>query len=264
MESKTIKTAFPYPGCKRRLLSDILPHVPAHRIYVEVFAGSAALLLAKEPSAHEVINDINGDLVAFFRYVKFHAPALMAELEGWPNARENFLSIKASTPLTELQRAARWYFLQTCSFGGKGEAFGRARDRYHGFDAARHGALVAALSARLRKVVVENQDWEEIVSFYDTPDTFFFFDPPYLGCSKTAYNAWDAQTMWRLAGAVRRLQGKYLLTVNDSAQTREIFAGIPCREMSIRYSLASNRSGKVSGELLIGNCLTAAAGRRAA
>ena len=250
-----IKPAFPYPGGKSRLLKYILPHIPRHHTYVEPFCGGAAVLLAKPHSSYEVINDVNGDMVSFFRYAKFHAPALLAELDGWPASRKNFMDLKAAAPLTDLQRAARWYWLQVSSFGGKGKHFGRGRDRFIGYDREVHGERIRALSLRLRKVVIECLDWQKVVDFYDHEDAFFYFDPPYMQCADTAYAEWDSAQMRALSLRLRALKAKYLLSVNDSPATREIFAGIPAVELKIKYSLASNPSGNPSGELLVGNAL---------
>lgn len=247
-----IQPAFPHPGGKRRLLKHILPVIPEHRVYVEPFAGAAAVLLAKAPARLEVINDVDGDMVTFYRYAKFHREALLAELATWPgNAAANFRALSDNPGFTDLQRAARWYWLKVASFGAQGKTWGRDRREYHGFCPDRHGRLIDALGQRLQKVMLESRDWEDVVAFYDAPDAFFFLDPPYIDCGKTAYNPFRPEDMARVRARLDRLQGTFALTCDDSPACREIFAGLPAREMSIRYSLGKNSSGKVSGELLI-------------
>ncbi len=244
---------FPYTGGKNKLLSRLLPHVPAHTVYVEPFAGGLALLRAKPRVACEVVNDVSKDLVTFYRYVRYHRAALLRELSTFVHSRADFDDLKSSVPQTDLQRAVRWYFLQVASFGGKGQAFGRSRTDFHGFDARRHLRLITQLEQRLQGVTIECGDWQGIVDFYDSPTAFMFFDPPYLGCAKTAYEANNEFDLQRLRNRVVKLKGKWMLTINDSPQTREIFAGLPFEELAIRYSLGNRmvKQAKVSGELLV-------------
>jgi DNA adenine methylase len=247
------RPAFSYPGGKSKLLRHILPRIPAHDIYVEPFCGAAAVLLAKPPCRLEVINDVDQGLVALMRYAAHHREALLSELArwSWGNSRANFHALRANPGVTELQRAAHWFLLRVSSFGGQGETYGRSRDRPHGYDPARPNALIKGLSERLRRVEIECGDWEGVVSFHDSPETFFFFDPPYLGCSDVGYGAFSAGDLRRLRDRLAPLKGRWMLTINDSAETREIFAQWPCHQMKIRYGMASKHGPQVlSGELL--------------
>lgn len=247
------KPAFPHPGGKGRLLAHILPLVPAHKVYIEPFAGAAAVLLAKAPAALEVINDIDGDMVTFYRYVKYHREALLAELATWPgNSSRNFADMLRNPGYTDLQRAARWYWLKVSSFGAMGTRWGRERRSYHGFNPTRHGELIDALAARLAKVMIEGRDWQEVVDWYDNPEAFIFFDPPYIACGDTAYTAFAPADMRRVRDRLDTLAGKWLLTCDDSPVCREIFAGLPIKEMAIKYSLGTKTSApKQSRELLV-------------
>jgi DNA adenine methylase len=108
----------PWLGGKRRLASSILPLFPAHTCYVEPFAGAAALFFLKEPSDTEVLNDINGELVNLYRVVKHHLEELVRQFKWALVSREMFKWLQA-TPidtLTDVQRAARFYFLQKACF----------------------------------------------------------------------------------------------------------------------------------------------------
>ncbi len=96
-----------WPGGKTRLLKLLLPLIRPHTIFVEAFAGGAALTLAKEPSKVEVINDINRELVNLYRYAQFHIDALVAEVEFTLNARADLEALIEQPGLTGLQQAAR-------------------------------------------------------------------------------------------------------------------------------------------------------------
>jgi DNA adenine methylase len=159
----------------------------------------------------------------------------------------------ASVPQTDLQRALRWYFIQVSSFGGKGRHFGRSRSDFHGFDVRRHLRLIEQLRERLQGVTIECGDWQKVVEFYDGKDTFMFLDPPYLGCADTAYAAGTEFDLQRLRNCIIGLKARWMLTINDSPETRAIFAGLKFQKVAIRYSLGNRmvKEVKQSGELLI-------------
>ncbi len=228
-----------------------MPLIPAHTNYVEPFAGGLAVLLAKEPASCEVVNDLNSEIVTFYRYVKYHKEALIREMEGYLNARENFAALLANPGLTDLQRAARWYLLKVCSFGGMSEHWGRGKGQYHGFDRQRHETLITAVSERLRRVSIEHGDWEKVVEFYDTPETFFFFDPPYVAATTTAYKPFPEFEMERVRQRLDKLKGRWLLTCDDSPQCRRIFDSYPVHQMQIRYTTCLSPTQKLSNEMLV-------------
>ena len=200
-----------------------------------------------------MINDADGEMVTFYRYVQHHPEALRAELARWPgNSRANFATLRDNPGITDLQRAVRWYMLKVSSFCAQGRAWGRDRRNYYGYDPDRHWARIEALGRRLARVMVECGDWERVVEFYDGADTFHFFDPPYIACEKTAYVPFTAEDMARVRARLDKLQGTWLLTCDDSPACREIFDGLPMQPMAIRYRLGNHAERpKESGELLI-------------
>lgn len=110
----------PWMGGKRKLADRILPLFPDHHCYVEPFCGAAALFFLKEPSLVEVINDINGDIVNLYRVVKHHLEELHKQFKWVVVSRQNWEWLR-STPvetLTDVQRAARFLYLQKLTFGG--------------------------------------------------------------------------------------------------------------------------------------------------
>ena len=111
----------PWIGGKRRLAKVILPIFPEHRCYVEPFAGAAALFFLKSPSTVEVLNDCNGDLVVLYRVLQHHLEEFVRHFKWSLVSRRMFEWLKMMPPetLTDIQRAARFYYLQKMSFGGK-------------------------------------------------------------------------------------------------------------------------------------------------
>ncbi len=124
------KPLVPWMGGKRKLAEHILPLFPDHQCYVEPFCGAAALFFLKSPSPVEVLNDINGDLVNLYRVVKHHLEELYKQFKWTLASRQHWQELQAipRETLTDIQRAARFLYLQKLAFGGKvdGQAFGTA------------------------------------------------------------------------------------------------------------------------------------------
>lgn len=256
-KSVIVKPCFAYPGGKTRLLDQILPLIPDHARYVEPFAGGLAVLLGKPCAKLEVINDLDYEVANFYRYVRYHFDALVTELGTYLSSREDFELLLKNPGYTDLQRACRWYLLKVMSFGGMSGTFGRAVDGFTGFDRDRHIEKIRAVASRLNRVVIESQDWEEVVKFYDKPDSFHFFDPPYVDCGKTAYNPFSEFDMERVRTRLDNLKGNWILTCDDSDACRRIFKGLPVQRTKIKYSTGNTRKGKgpktrkTFGELIV-------------
>ena len=243
---------FPYPGGKRRMLKHILPLIPEHNKYIEPFAGGLAVFLAKKRCKVEVINDLNKEIANFYRYVHFHYNSLMEELEWYLHSRENFELLLKNSGLTELQRAARWYLLKVSSFSGFSDSFARDRDSFRGYNKARHSPMITELHERLEGVYIENKDWEEVITFFDSKDAFIYFDPPYCTGDSGVYDAFSSFDMNRLRNRLERMQGKWLVSCDDSEICREIFDGFNFVSVPIKYSAGTNTTQrKTKAELIV-------------
>ncbi len=221
---KRYKPIVRWPGGKSRLLSKIIPRIPEHVCYVEPFAGGMAVLLAKERSAAEVVNDLNGDLVSLYRCVQYHLPALLDEIEWNLNSRRNLHDFISQPGLTEIQRAGRWFIRNRTSFGGKMTSYAVAR-KGGGAMASREGVIenLKELNKRLDRVNVENLSYERCLELYDGDETFFFIDPPYLHSNAPNYAGWTEEQACVLRSHLDKLRGSWLLTLNDSPFTRSLF-----------------------------------------
>jgi DNA adenine methylase len=231
-----------------------VPKITRHECYCEVFAGGLAVLLAKEPSKIEVVNDLNSDLVNFYRCVRFHCDELIKEIQWTVTSREEFAAMKASKALTDIQRAALWFRIQSVSFGGDGESYGIARKSGGAVNKSRYALMekIGQLNARLDRVNIENLDWERCLRLYDSPETFFFLDPPYIGGSIKNYEAWTREHCEHLREVLEGLKGRWLLTINDSEETRSVFNGLRLLSLKRRLTIRNNTgSQKEYAELLI-------------
>ena len=120
----------PWIGGKRRLAKHILPMISQHTCYVEPFAGAAAILFLKPMSKVEVVNDINQDLISLYRVIQHHLDEFVRQFRWAITSRKIYEWLQETPPetLTDIQRAARFFYLQKLSFGGKvdGRTFGTA------------------------------------------------------------------------------------------------------------------------------------------
>lgn len=249
------KPLIPWIGGKTRLVADILPLFPPHACYVEPFAGAAGILFAKEPAKSEVLNDVNGDLVNLYRVIQHHLEEFVRQFKWALTSRQIFEWQKMTRPetLTDIQRAARFYYLQRNCFGGKvvGQSFGTATTAGPGLNLLRLEEELSAAHLRLSNVFVENLHWHDCMTRYDREHTLFFCDPPYWETEGYGVD-FPIQEYERLADAARSIKGLMIITVNDHPEMRRVFSGLPMDMVGIKYSVAgAGREHKQTGELII-------------
>lgn len=233
---------FPWPGGKTRLAPHLMPLIAErpHQCYVEAFAGSAAMLFEREPAPVEVINDVNGELVRLYRVVANHLDEFMRQLQWVLVSRETFVGAEAQSvdTLTDIQRAARFYYLQKLSFGGKveGRALGVGPTAAKRFSRDRVLRTLTAAHRRLERVVVENLPWQRCVGKYDRAETLFFLDPPYW--QTTGYDSeFGLDQYQQLADTMASLKGRAILTINDCPPMRALFDRFDRISVPIRYTV---------------------------
>jgi len=252
-----MRSPIPWMGSKRRLAGMILERLPEHRCFVEVFAGSAALLFARDEAADvEVLNDIDGDLVNFFRVLKHHLEEFCRQFKYAIVSRQIWEWTKATPPetLTDIQRAARFFYLQKLGFGGKptGRTFGYSPTAPPKLNLVRLEEDCSAVHLRLSRVLIEQLSWESCLDRYDRPTTLFFLDPPYFETAGYGGARWTREQYEAIAVALRAIAGKALLTVNDHPVMRQVFAAFPLERVALKYTVARARGDRPSsGELLI-------------
>ncbi|ESQ82340.1 DNA methyltransferase [Asticcacaulis sp. AC466] len=218
--------------------------------------GGVFLRRAVRPAV-EVVNDISGDLVNFYRVVQRHDQALFRELQWRPAMRAEFdrLMDARDKDLTDIERAARFIYLQTLAFGGKvaGRSFGVDATAAHNFDLARIKPRLERLHNRLAGIVIENLDWLNFITRYDRAGTLFYLDPPYWGSEgdygDEVFYRGDFQ---RMSDKLQSIEGKFLLSINDRPEVRELFSWADMIPVSTTYSIGQADRGAAIGELLIG------------
>ncbi|EJK7320658.1 DNA adenine methylase [Escherichia coli] len=245
----------PWIGGKRRLAKHILPLFPKHRCYVEPFCGAAALFFMKQPAQAEVLNDINGDVTNLYRVLQHHLEEFVRQFKWSLVSREMYrwLQITPEETLTDIQRAARFYYLQKLAFGGKVESrtFGTATTSPPRLNLLRMEEDLSAAHLRLAHVCIENLDWADCIRRYDRPHTLFYCDPPYW--KTEGYGVpFGLEQYQRMAELARTMQGRMIISVNDIPEMRDIFHGLTFSTVGIRYTVG-RKPASATSELIILN-----------
>jgi len=247
----------PWLGGKRRLADKLIPLFPPHECYVEVFAGGAALyFLRPMPAQTEVLNDINGDLVNLYRVVQHHLEEFVRQFKWALSSRQIFKWQQLTDPatLTDIQRAARFYYLQQHAFGGKvdGQTFGTATTG-PAINLCRIEENLSAAHLRLSGTYVENLPWQEVMRRYDRPHSFFYCDPPYWQTEGYGVN-FGFEQYQELAAFMRTCKGKVMVSINDHPDIRDCFDGFHMETLGIKYAVAIvHGEAQTSRELVITN-----------
>ncbi|WP_199085486.1 DNA adenine methylase [Bosea sp. ASV33] len=247
-----------YIGGKKQLAARIvalIERIP-HQSYAEPFVGMGGVFLRRGavPKA-EIINDVSADVTTLFRILQRHYVAFMDTLRFQLTSRRDFerlLSVDPST-LTDLERSARFLYLQRLAFGGKvvGRSFGVSPGLPGRFDVTKLAPLLADIAERLAGVIIENLPFETFIDRYDGPGVLFYLDPPYHGCEGD-YGAgvFDRASFRRLANRLARLKGAFVLSINDTPDIREIFAAFALEEVSLTYTITDGAATEAR-ELII-------------
>lgn len=249
------KPIIPWIGGKRKLAEHLLPLFPDHQCYVEPFAGAAALFFLKQPSPVEVLNDINGELINLYRVVKHHLEELYRQFKWVLTSRQNWerLHITPTDTLTDVQRAARFLYLQKLAFGGKveGQVFGTAttsRPRFNLFSLEQD---LQEAHFRLSNTTIEHLSWEKVIERYDRPHTLFYCDPPYWQTEGYGVEfGWEHYV--RMAELAKSIEGTMIISINDHPDIRELFADLPVVEVDYAYTVGGAANKTECVELIYG------------
>lgn len=259
-----MKGPLSYIGGKNRIAAQIIATFPEHRTFVEVFAGGAQVLFHKEPSTVEVMNDIDGDVVTFFRVCQSHFEELVRYMRFVVASREWFDLLQSADPktLTDIQRAARFFYLQKNAYAGlvRNRQFGYSITEPSRFNPDRLPDLIEKVHERLSRVQIESLPYEDILRRYDRPTTLFYLDPPYFGLKLYRFNFAD-EDFATLANRLKKLRGMFVLSLNDVPEVRSLFAEFRICEIELTYT-AQRTKGKRFRELLITNTPRRSGGQR--
>lgn len=257
---RAVSPPAPYLGGKRNLSRRIcarLATIP-HRTYVEPFVGMGGIFLRRErrPSA-EVINDLSGDVATLFRILQRHYQAFMDMLRWQLTSRAEFDRLRRldGSQLTDLERAARFLYLQRLAFGGKvrGQNFGVDRRTPGRFDVLKLAPMLEEIHERLAGVTIEQLPYADLIRRYDGPETLFYLDPPYVGCEDDYGDGFAPADFHRLADQLAAIAGSFVLSINDTPLARDVFGRFDLETVPVTYTIGCGQAGggQRVGELIV-------------
>lgn len=244
-----------YFGGKWRLAPWIISHFPEHVCYIEPFAGGASVLLRKKESKVEVLNDLDGEVVNFWRVLRERTDDFIRAIELTPFSKEEaHLAYDAATD--PLERARRLFIRSWQMRGGPRaqwrsgwrHATGNGRSNIPAHDWAKMDHLWAT-AARLKTVQIENDDALTVIKRYDKPNSLYYIDPPYLQevrsvrWSKKAYkHEMDDKAHQELAAVLRKVSGSVVVSGYASEMYEDLYKGWERSEME---TMADSHLGAV-------------------
>ncbi len=232
--------AFGWYGGKFSHLDWLLPLLPNCTHYCEPFAGSGAVLLNREPSSVETYNDLDGEVVNFFRVLRQEKERLVEAISLTPFSREEFsLACELDPDLGEFERARRFFvrarqvrtgLAQTASLGRWANCKNTSRAGMSGVVSRWLGGIenLEWIAERLLRVQIENRPALETIELYDGEETLFYCDPPYLHETRGDSNAYgfemtDAQH-GELARVLNAAQGLVAISNYDCDRMNDLYA----------------------------------------
>lgn len=241
-----MKSPLNYLGGKSRLAETVCKIIPPdHLCYCEAFCGASWVLFAKDPSKAEVINDLDGELVTFWRVVQNHLEEFLRYFRFAVTSRRIFEleNMKNPETLTDIQKAVRYYYLQKCGFGWKvtGRTFGTGATRPAGLNLSNIEERLLEVHWRLSRVVIEHLDACRCIERYDRPTTVFYLDPPYWETAGYAV-PFKHEDYTRLMDTLSKIKGRFLLSLNDVPEVRALFKKFTIQRVTTKYSTGTAAS----------------------
>jgi DNA adenine methylase len=244
-----------YIGGKHRLAKRLIALFPPHVTYCEVFLGGGQVFFRKEPSKVEVLNDLDGEVVNFFRCAQQHYEELCRYLKFVLIGRQWFEIFQNQNPasLTDIQRAARFFYLQKNAYAGlvRGRHYACKVVGPPGFNPGRLHEIFEKAHRRLERVQIESLPFGEFIRRFDRENTLFYCDPPYWQRKLYNFNFSEGDFQ-NLADQLQSIRGKFILSVDDVPELRDLFKHSKIREIELAYT-AQREAGKRYRELIITN-----------
>ncbi|MCG8421042.1 MAG: DNA adenine methylase [Proteobacteria bacterium] len=230
------------PAGKFYLAEKLVPLIPAHKIYVEPFAGGAQVLFRKEPTEVEVVNDMDPEIAFAFRFASKLTKRQLDNLRhrNWTSSRHHFNQLKEKRPVTDLERFYRFLYVSRFSWD-------RNRRDYAPANAGVTAQIIPRLERyvpRIRTIKVRCTDYGNVIREFDGKDTFFFLDPPYkaydaLSIVGPGHRDWDEE---RFLKTIRRIRGKFLVTYGTRSGPG-LFQGFHVRRVRHRGRVKGSTGG---------------------
>lgn len=248
-------------GGKSRLKKHIIPIIPQHTCYVEVFGGSGAVLFGKEPSKVEVYNDKFDLLVNMFNVFKNDHEEFLKEIDLVPVSRTIFNQFKEDyynlEKFNDVEKAVRFYYLLKAGFGsslpcGGGSGFGIRSESPSRLNLDKVESDIRNTYDRIKRVFIENLDFQDLIRRYDKPETIFYCDPPYVESRKYIIE-FSNDHHKELANILKNIKGKFILSINNHELAYELYGDYNIKDLKHNYSMRKKDHNTNCKELLITN-----------
>ncbi len=215
------KTIWSSPAGKKRLAKRLAAMLPAHKTYVEPFAGSAAVLFAKEPVAVEAINDADLEIARAYKTIKRLGSKDLSKLRArkWTGDEATYKQLVASSPTDDVAWLHKFLYTTHFSYGKmRGKSFSPS---VQGVE-ARTVDRIEQFAPRLKKVQIFGGDYRKVISRFDGKDTAFFLDPPYVGYDvHVGEGKFEEQAFFDV---LKSLKGKFLITYGIRGELPKLLA----------------------------------------
>jgi len=235
-------------GTKKDIATKLINLFPEHLLYVEPFIGGGAIFFKKEPSLIEVINDLDGDVYNTYRTIKKSSLTkddFRKDLNNLEAIKE-FFDKPVETVADYLTRQRIKY----CNGFGSNPVI-KSKFIYQKSNPYLVLKDIEKYEKRLENVKIHNQSYEKTINDYDSEDTFFYLDPPYMDSIKLyKHGDFDFE---KLARKLRNIKGKFLLSINDNPYIRDVFFGFNAETIVIKSKNQKGIGSKDRPELLISN-----------
>lgn len=254
-----MKTPITYWGGKQKLASLIISLIPEHTTYCEPFFGGGAVFFRKPPSKVEIINDLNRFVINFYRQAKTNFPALQQLIQSTPHSRrlwrDAFVMYQHPHLFSELDLA--WAFYTVCNqgFGARVSAWGfgtRDNSCEKKLDNQRD-LFIEDIRDRLNRVQIECNDALYLLKLRDTPESFFYLDPPYINTDMGHYDGYTEQDFEALLQMCSRMKGRFLLSTFPTDILDRYTRENGWDQIQIRQAKSSSASRKMKIEVLTAN-----------
>ncbi|MCP1147926.1 DNA adenine methylase [Bacillus sp. 1735sda2] len=220
-------------GGKAKYAELIINKMPGHKVYVEPFGGAAHVIAHKPKGGHEVYNDIDGNVVNFLMQVRKNPKAMQSACESIPYSRQLYEQWKAEDyPKDDFERAVRWFYMNRSGIS-KGNAENVPQTGWrHSTQSGQNPAngylsaceAIANFAKRMQGVMIEKKDFREIIEKYDSKETLFYIDPPYVGREKFYAGGFTEKDHRDLANLLKKASGKVILSYYQDPLIEELYS----------------------------------------
>lgn len=254
-----MKTPITYYGGKQTLIKYLLPLIPQHRMYCEPFFGGGAVFFAKRKSDVEVINDINGEVINFYRVIKTKFSELQKEIQSTLHSRELYKKAmeiyKNPEKYSDVKRAWALWTATNQGFAGMIGSWGFGKDdSKEAALANKRDAFTKDYEQRLTKVQVESNNAIKVINRCDDKETFIYADPPYIGSDQGHYKGYTESDYRELLDTLAKVKGKFLLSSYPSKILTSYINKYKWKVQKITKSVAvTKHTDKLKTEMIVMN-----------